>query len=268
MTRTGRPYGKADLHVHTAHGDGLATVAEILDFVEHHTDLDVLAITEHDDFAAAYEARERHANGRYSFDLVPGMEVTTLEGHLLALFIEEPVPSFRSLARTIELVHRQGGLCVVPHPMSPLTRSIGENGLHRIHRRAAEGIYLDGLELDSRAPTWRAIKNRVHRLNRTQWHLAEVGGSDAHVLACVGCAFTLFPGTTAEELKQAILARTTRAGIGIYPTLAEIGYGTLLRQQWRALWATPGKVGGRAFRRLAARLSPPRRARRDTEPAT
>ncbi|HEY8490193.1 MAG TPA: PHP domain-containing protein [Dehalococcoidia bacterium] len=245
----------------------MASVAEVLDFVEHHTDLDVLAITEHDDFAAAEEARERHARGRYSFDLVTGMEVTTLEGHLLALFIQEPVPSFRSLARTIELVHAQGGLCVVPHPMSPLTRSIGENGLHRVHRRS-DGVYLDGLELDSRAPTWRAIKNRVHRLNRELWGLAEVGGSDAHFLACVGCAYTLFPGATAGDLREAILARTTRAGMGIYPTLGEIGYGTILRQQWRGLWATPRKVGGRAARRLAGRLSPLlRRPRRDTEPA-
>jgi len=78
--------GTADLHIHTRWGDGMATVPELLRYVETNGALDVVAVTEHDTLRAADEARELHARGRYRFDLVCGMEVTTLDGHLLALW--------------------------------------------------------------------------------------------------------------------------------------------------------------------------------------
>src|SRR6185295_9942460 len=80
--------GTADLHIHTRHGDGMATVPELLAYVESDTSLDVIAVTEHDTLLAAEEARELHARGGYRFDVIRGMEVTTLDGHLLALFID------------------------------------------------------------------------------------------------------------------------------------------------------------------------------------
>ena len=93
--------GTADLHIHTRHGDGMATVAEILDHVERATDIDIIAITEHDTPRPALEARELHARGTYRFNLIPGIEVTTLDGHLLALFVDEPIASFRRKPRFI-----------------------------------------------------------------------------------------------------------------------------------------------------------------------
>jgi predicted metal-dependent phosphoesterase TrpH len=83
--------GKADLHVHTAFSDGMADARAVLEYVEAHTDLDVLAITDHDDVRGALKAREIWARGHYRFELVTGAELTTIEGHLLALFVEEPL---------------------------------------------------------------------------------------------------------------------------------------------------------------------------------
>ena len=117
--------GKGDLHIHTSHGDGIGSLPAILDHVQQRTDLDVIAITEHDGLEVAHEARELWARGRYRFELVTGVEVTTLEGHVVALFLEQPVPSLRRVEETVEAVHRQGGVCFVPHPLSWLTRSIG-----------------------------------------------------------------------------------------------------------------------------------------------
>ena len=51
--------GKADLHIHTAYSyDGTATVAAVLEHVTHHTDLYVIAITDHDENDGALEAVE------------------------------------------------------------------------------------------------------------------------------------------------------------------------------------------------------------------
>src|SRR6185503_15443945 len=59
--------GKADLHIHTSLGDGLASVEQIFDFVENHTDLDVIAITDHDDVRGAMQALDLVERRRYRF---------------------------------------------------------------------------------------------------------------------------------------------------------------------------------------------------------
>lgn len=234
--------GTADLHIHTALGDGMAELPALLAHVEEQTDLDVIAVTEHDQIEAALRLRELHARGRYRFDVIVGAEVTTLEGHLLALFVEEPVPSLRPLARTLDAVHRQGGLCVIPHPLSPLTRSIGRNGIERVLRRRADGLWFDGIELANASPAGRTSAARARALNESRFRLAEVGGSDAHFLPVVGCGRTTFSGSTAAELEAAIRNRATGSRLDPAPSLRAIGATTLVRQSWRALWATPKRV--------------------------
>jgi len=51
----------------------------------------------------------------------------------------------------------------------------------------------------------------VQTLNRERWHLAELGGSDAHSLEFIGSGYTLFPGKSADDLRQALKERTTQA---------------------------------------------------------
>ena len=136
--------GKADLHIHTSFSDGMGSAREMLDRVESRTDLDVVAITDHDSIAGAMAAREVWARGNYRFDFVAGVEVTTIEGHMLALFVEEPVPNLVRIEVAIEAVRKQGGICVAAHPMNPLTRSLGEKELRRLARRE-EGTRLDAI---------------------------------------------------------------------------------------------------------------------------
>jgi predicted metal-dependent phosphoesterase TrpH len=244
--------GRADLHLHTALGDGMAELPELLAWVEERTDLDVIAVTEHDQLEAALRLRELHARGHYRFEVVTGTEVTTIEGHLLALFIEEPVPSLRPLAATLDAIHRQGGLAVVPHPMSPLTRSIGRNGIERVHRRRADGLWFDGIELANPSPAGRSSVQRARAWNDRRYRLAEVGGSDAHFLQTVGRGRTVFAGRTAADLKRQIALSRTTSEVEPHPPLREIGAGALARQSWRALWATPRKVVGGPIQRVAA----------------
>jgi len=243
MARAQRDYSKADLHLHTARGDGMATIEELLDHVEAGTDLDLIAVTDHDQLDAGLEARDLHArHGGYHFDVITGVEITTIEGHLLALGLETPVPSFRGLTATIDSVHRQGGLCVIPHPMSWLTRSLGRHGIERVLSRKADGLWFDGIELSNQSPAGRIIEHRVRRLNNAQFGLSVAGGSDAHYLQVVGTAFTGFLGHGLLDLRTALATGTTWAYRGPQPDLAELGYGQVLRQTWRGLWATPRRV--------------------------
>ncbi len=229
--------GKADLHVHTSFSDGMAEARELLDYVELGTDLDVLAVTDHDDIRGACIAREAWAQGGYRFDFVTGVEVTAIEGHVLALFVEEPVPNLRPLAEVLEAVQRQGGVCIAPHPMSWLTRSLDRRTLERC---AAQ---LHGIETVGHSPAGKTARRRARELNRRRLHLAEVGGSDAHFLPLIGTAHTEFQGTTALELKNGILTRTTRGVRGVHPGWRSIGVGQIARQTWRGFMTTPRQMG-------------------------
>jgi predicted metal-dependent phosphoesterase TrpH len=238
--------GTADLHIHTSLGDGLPTPPQILDYVETRSSLDVIAITEHDSIAAAHRVRDLHARrGDYRFEVVTGIEVTTLAGHLIALFVEEPIPSLRPLSKTIDAIHRQGGLCIIPHPLSPLTRSLGRRAIERVLMRRADGLWFDGIELTNPSPAGRVTSARARRLNDAFYRIPEVGGSDAHYLPAIGCTHTTFDGRTSADLRAAVVAGASGAVGGRYPSLRAIGPSAIALQSWRALWATPRQVVGR-----------------------
>ncbi len=121
-------YSKADIHLHTTYSDGTATVPELLAAVAR-ADLQVIAVTDHDTIAGALEARRLAP--RYGVEVIVGEEVSTREGHLLALFLEAPLPPGRPLAETAAAARAQGALLIAPHPFGMLVGSIGRTGLAR-----------------------------------------------------------------------------------------------------------------------------------------
>jgi predicted metal-dependent phosphoesterase TrpH len=210
MTRTGGALGKADMHLHTLYSDGTASVAEVLDRVERATDLDVVAITDHERIDGALRAAEIHAAGSYSFDLVVGEEITTRRGHVLALFLTERIPALRPLAETIERIHDQGGIAIAAHAMAPLTPSLGRRSLVGTHEAPDPRHRLDAIELMNPSTAGRSRRVARRRLNDEVLRLPAVGNSDAHVVEGIGTAWTWFPGSSAADYRTAIAEGTTR----------------------------------------------------------
>lgn len=243
-------FGSADLQIHSSHGDGMVDAAALFERVEAATDLDVIAITDHDDVRGALLAREVHARGHYRFEFVPGIELTTRSGHLLALWVDEPIRPLRSLAETVATIHRAGGIAVVPHPFSYLTRSVGQRTLERLLRTTDAEAHPDGIEVANASLAGRVIGARPLVWNRERGGMAETGGSDAHHAEEVGTARTVFRGHTAAELRAAILARETFGVNGTHVTLRQLGPRRLALQQVRGLSVTPRKILGPPVRRL------------------
>src|SRR5579859_7781312 len=203
--------GKADLHMHSTHSDGSGTIEQILDHVQHATDLDVIALTDHDVVEGALRARDLWTKGSYRFDFIVGEEISTREGHLLALFIEKRIAPGLSMERSIDLVHEQGGLAIVAHPLNRVFRhSCQRRVLDRIH--ASSDVWLDGIE------TWNASfcgigANRVAmHANRVEYGWAEVGNSDAHTLNSIGRGCTWFEGQSAMDVRATIEAGLSAPG--------------------------------------------------------
>lgn len=234
---------RADLQLHSDLGDGLASPEEILDAAEK-AGMDVIALTDHDDIRGSFALRDIAARRSSALAIVPGIEVTTRSGHLLALFVENEVPMFRPLPETVATIHRLGGLAVVPHPLSYLTFSIGERGLRALAELGDDACFVDGMELLNPSYAGRVRVRRAAWLNTHVLRVAETGSSDAHHADLVGTAWTEFPGTAADELRAAIIAKTTKAG-GRAWTLREHLRGAA-QQQYRSMVRDPAK---RAWRR-------------------
>lgn len=203
--------GKADLHMHSTYSDGLGTIEQILHHVQHNTSLNVIALTDHDVIEGALRLRDLWMKGDYRFDFIVGEEVSTNEGHLLALFIEKRIEPGLSMEQTIERVHKQGGLAVVAHPLNRIFRhSCQREVLDRIY--ASRDVWPDGIE------TWNAsfCGIRANRLamaaNREVYKWPELGNSDAHTLHAIGRGCTWFEGKTAQDVRSAIQAGLSAPG--------------------------------------------------------
>jgi hypothetical protein len=213
---SGERLGRADLHIHSLASDGTAGVEEILDRVERSTDLDVIAITDHERIDAAVAARAMARARDKRVEVVIGEEVSTRGGHLLALFIERPIPPFLPLRETISRVHEQGGLAIPAHPLVPYPLCASARSLRRLMADPDPSVRPDALEVFNPTTLGRPWHPRVVAFAR-ELGLTEVGNSDAHLPTAIGQGVTTFPGHTADELREAILARQTGWEGSFYP---------------------------------------------------
>lgn len=194
---------KADLHIHSIYSDGTASIREILAHVAN-SDLRVIAITDHDTIQGGREAQQLARD--FGVQVIVGEEVSTAEGHLLALFIEDELPPGRTAAETIAAVHAQGGLCVAAHPYDRSVPSLGLKGLAGPQGGELRGDWsLDAIEALNAGVIWSQRDcNRIAQRVADRLKLPAVGGSDAHSLATIGQAYTIFPGASADDLYRAI----------------------------------------------------------------
>ena len=137
--------------------------------------LDGMIITDHDTVKGGL-AGKKIARGYNGFHVIPGAEVSSMAGHILAIGIEENIPKGLSLEESVDRIHDFGGVAVASHPFSNRVRpSLGE-----------ESLKTDGVEVFN-------AMNRVHdnskALALARSHMqATTAGSDAHWAQAIGSA--------------------------------------------------------------------------------
>ena len=214
--------GHADLHMHTSFSDGWPSPAELVDHVVENTDLDVIAVTDHDTIEGALRASER-ASRLSKLQVVVGEEVTSRDGHILALFIEKRVRPGMSAAATVHAIHDQGGIAVAAHPFWRTQRMVRTGGtVHGVGWLAAE-LDFDAIEVENATPGFYVFNQMAHRLNLGRG-ATEIGSSDAHILDAIGRAFTEFRGRTADDLRKAVETGRTEAGRSRYRAVGLMRY--------------------------------------------
>jgi len=168
--------------------------------------LDAIAVTDHDEIDASLEALEKAPE--YGLVGIPGIEVTSRAGHVLALGVEEAIPPGLSFGETLDRIHELGGIAVVPHPYQESRSGVMAN-------ITPESLAMaDAIEVyNSRLLTGRG--NRQARTFATEYDLPMTAGSDAHISEMVGQAVTLIDADerTADAILDAVAAgRTEVAG--------------------------------------------------------
>ena len=206
--------GKADLHIHSNFSDGKPSIDEILEYVQDKTDLDVIAITDHDTIEGAVYAKEVHRRGDYRFDLIVGEEVSSIEGHIIGLFLHHPIKPGLSAAETIDKIKEQGGLSIAVHPFYHTkllnTKMVVMNGIG-VKCIFQNHHHLDAIEIVNATPTLADENLGAAIMNRAMLYRAETGSSDAHILEAIGRAYTAFEGKTSEDLLKTIKERQSQA---------------------------------------------------------
>jgi predicted metal-dependent phosphoesterase TrpH len=203
-------FGRADLHVHSDWSDG-AQAPETIVLGAARRRLDVVALTDHDEIRGALRARDfAAAHPQLGVEVVVGEEISTLNGHLLGLWLTERVPPGLPALATIALIHAQGGLAVAAHPFHPLR---GAARGHRSLGALVPDLPLDGLEVVNNAGVFSRLYDAWAALRNVEWMLPVTGGSDAHDVWYLGSGQTRFPGRGAAALRAALEAGRTRAHV-------------------------------------------------------
>ncbi len=167
---------KIDLHVHTYYSyDSLITPEELVFHAKQHR-LDGVAITDHDRLDSALKIARKNP-----FFIIPGMEISSSDGHIIALNIQEPIPKGLPADETVDKIHEASGLAVACHPVGLFKGSLGKHTSSKF----------DAVEVinGSAFPFGFSVK-RARRI-ASNLGLAQVGGTDAHYGPEIGCAYTL-----------------------------------------------------------------------------
>jgi len=179
-----------DLHVHTCYScDATTTLREVVVYAKKRG-LDGVAVTDHNAVEGALKLAQKS-----NLLIIPGVEITTLRGHILALNVTTQIPPRLSPFETVQRIHEVGGIAVAAHPTA-----FYKGGLRRQIVSSFDAVeVINSTAFPFFFSTYLGRKLAVH-LN-----LPQTAGSDAHRASEVGFAYTLIEADpNVDEIIQAI----------------------------------------------------------------
>jgi predicted metal-dependent phosphoesterase TrpH len=157
--------------------------------------LDAVAVTDHDEIKGALKLSKNK-----DFLIIPGTEVSTQHGHVLALNVSEKIPLKLDIATTIQQIHEANGIAIAAHPTA----------LHRGKlRRHVTGMF-DAVEVINASSIPFRFSNYINHKLALEFNLPQTGGSDAHYAPEIGMAYTL---VEADLEKDEIIAAIKKGKI-------------------------------------------------------
>ncbi len=174
---------KLDLHIHSQYSeDGIGSPKEIIKILQKRG-LQGMAITDHNNVEGSLQAQKVAPK---DFIVIPCAEISTNNGHILALDVKENIKKNLSVEETIEKIFDIGGIPIVPHLFRTMS-GIKINKLKEIHRKISViEVFNSCSNLKTNLKTMKIAKN---------FNLGGIGGSDSHSPEFVGYGYTIINST-------------------------------------------------------------------------
>jgi len=178
---------RIDLHCHSRFSsDGVSEPEEMVQAAKERG-LHGFAITDHNtcacvDYFLSHGLMREDGHPVNDFLILPGQEITTSAGHLLALGVRLPDLKGIRPAEAVGLIQEAGGLAVPPHPYDNFRAGIRESIL--------DELALEAIEVFNAAVTFKRANRRAYDY-ATKRDLAMTAGSDAHHVEAIGTACTV-----------------------------------------------------------------------------
>ena len=182
----------ADLHVHSTYSkDSLITPKDLVYYAKKRG-LTAVAVTDHNQIDGSWKIAKEA-----DFLVIPGMEISSADGHIVALNLKELIPKGLSAQETVDRIHRAGGIAVAVHPYAWFKGSLTS------HVRDAK---FDAVEtLNASAFPFNRCKRKATEVAQ-KLALPCVGGTDAHYGPTIGYGCTAFDSEpTVEAIVKAIV---------------------------------------------------------------
>ncbi len=169
---------KLDLHIHSQYSeDGDGSPKEIIKNLKKRG-LHGMSITDHNTIYGSLKAIKIAPK---DFLVIPGIEISTLDGHLIALNIKETVEKKLTIEETVDKVIDLGGIPIVPHLYRNMSGIKKENLLKISDKIPAIEVYNSCSTPQTNLKTAKIAK---------KLKLGGTGGSDAHEPEYVGLGYT------------------------------------------------------------------------------
>jgi len=169
---------KLDLHIHSQYsGDGTGTPKEIIRILQK-KGLHGMAITDHNNVKGSLKAIEVAPK---DFIVIPGQEISTHDGHMVALGVKNNIERDLSIEETVEKIIDLGGIPVVVHLFRNMS-GIKKNNFKKIHKK------LNTIEVFNSCSVQKS--NLKSAKIAKDFNLGGTGGSDSHIPEYTGCGYT------------------------------------------------------------------------------
>ena len=140
---------KIDLHIHTTYSDGAYSPEQVVDTALD-CNLDVIALTDHDNILSHKVAMDYVKKQGYNLEIIPGVEINTIykgyEVHILGYYMDSNNPDFVQLLKNqqqarinqttqiVELLNKKAGIRVKFEDIKSLVAPGGSIGRPHIAR--------------------------------------------------------------------------------------------------------------------------------------
>jgi predicted metal-dependent phosphoesterase TrpH len=212
---------RLDLHVHSQYSPDSRSSIEAILKQSQEVGLDGIAITDHNSVQSFFVASKLAEELELDLIIVPGAEISTSEGHLIALGTTSLLPSGTPANEVIEHIHDNGGMVVAPHPYAFFRKGI----------RNLQALRLDAVETFNSKQIF-GLANYLANRSARHLNLGMTGGSDSHKVETIGFGYTdvnIADGADVDHILQAIKSCRSEAKGRVSPRLRSVGYSLKIR---------------------------------------